>query len=473
MSERPPGLRSLGLRSLGLRSLGLRERAEASVRLRVTAVATLFVLLVTSVGAVVVVVMIGHTVTHSLIDSARQDAAAINAQLARGVAPASASTTGRSDVVVQLVDEGGRVLAANRPSLLDEPARRRVGIDQTERVDGLTDRFTIVAIRAKAPVRARTGVELIVVGRSTEQRDETRAETAGLLALAVPLVSAALAVIVWISIGRALRPVEVMRGEADAITATHLRRRLAVPPGDDEIPRLARTLNEMLDRIDEGQRRQRQFVSDASHELRSPLAVIRQAAEVAVAHPDRVGVRDLADDVLVESLRLEGLVSALLLLARMENDADQPAEEVDVDDVVLSEVQRARAANPEGARIDVSGVGAGRTRGNAVLLAQAFGNLLSNARRHAAAQVAVTLREDGDGVVLQVDDDGNGVPVAERGAVFERFVRLDEARARDEGGAGLGLAIVRSIVDGHGGSVRVLEAPLGGARFEVRLPRAD
>lgn len=451
--------------------MNLRQRAEASVRARVTAIATLFVLLVTAVGAVIIVVMIGHTVTHSLIDSARQDAAAIDAQLARGVRPAAVSTTGRSDVVVQLVDADGRVVAANKPSLSDEPIRSSPGTKATERVAGLSDKFTVVAIRAKASVRSRTPVDLIVVGRSTEQRDETRAETAGLLALAVPLVSAALAAIVWVSVGRALRPVEVMRGEADSITAAHLRRRLAIPPGDDEIPRLARTLNEMLDRIDEGQRRQRQFVSDASHELRSPLAVIRQAAEVASSHPERVGVRELADDVLAESLRLEGLVGALLLLARLENDADHPFEEVDLDDVVLAEVSRARVAGD--VRIDVSGVGAGQVRGNSVLLARVVGNLISNARRHAAGEVQVSLAEDGSEVLLQVDDDGNGVPVGEREAVFERFVRLDEARARDEGGAGLGLAIVRSIVEGHGGTVRALASPSGGARFEVTLPRSE
>jgi signal transduction histidine kinase len=448
-------------------------RAAASIRVRVTVVATLFVLLVTALGAVIIVVMMGHTVSNSLIDSARQDASAIDAQLARGVRPAATATTGRNDVVVQLIDANGTVIAADRSELLVHPVLRRVEVRKTETVDGLADRYTIVAVRAGAKTRARTSVALIVVGRSTEQRDETRAEAAGLLAIAVPLVAAALALIVWVSIGRALRPVEVMRGEADNITAAHLRRRLAVPAGEDEIPRLARTLNEMLDRIDEGQQRQRQFVSDASHELRSPLAVIRQSAEVALAHPEKVGIAGLADDVLAESTRLEDLVSALLLLARTEYDDDRQTEEIDVDDLVLSQVARSRAANPEGAAIDVSHVGAGRTRGNPVLLAQAVGNLISNARRHAASAVRVSLGEEGEEVLLRVDDDGNGVPADQRAAVFERFVRLDEARARDEGGSGLGLAIVRSIVDGHHGTVTITDSPEGGARFEVRLPRTQ
>lgn len=454
--------------------MSLLERATSSVRARVTAVATLFVLLMTAVGAVVIVLMIGRSVSNSLIDSARQDAAGVDAQLARGVPPAAASTTGRQDVLVQLIDGNGRVVAADRRDLSLTPLQRTPGVAGDMSVDGLHDDFAVVTIRASAKTRERTSVELIVVGRSIEQRDETRADAAGILAIAVLLLATALAVTVWLSVGRALRPVEVMREEADTITAAHQRRRLAVPAGTDEIPRLAHTLNEMLDRIDEGHHRQRQFVSDASHELRSPLAVIRQAAEVAKAHPRRVSVEDLAEDVLVESMRLEDLVSALLLLARMEyDDDDRITPEVDLDDVVLEQVARSRAALPDGPAIDVTGVGAGRTQGDPVLLAQVVGNLLSNARRHAVGSVAIGLSESNGSVVLTVDDDGNGIAPDQREAVFERFVRLDEARARDEGGSGLGLAIVSSIVDQAGGSVTIEESPQGGARFVVRLPGVE
>jgi signal transduction histidine kinase len=333
-------------------------------------------------------------------------------------------------------------------------------------VPGLEDSFTVVARRA----RGNPQVALIVVGRSTEQRNETRAETAGVLAVAVPLVVLALGLILWVSVGRALRPVEVMREEADTITGAQLRRRLAVPPGDDEIPRLARTLNEMLDRIDEGQRLQRQFVSDASHELRSPLAVIRQSAEIARSYPDRVAPGALADDVLAEIERLDALVTALLLLARLEGDAGTH-DVIDLDDVVLVEVARARAGGR--CQVDAHGVGAGRTRGSSVLLGQAVRNLLDNADRHAQHTVWVTVREDAASVLLEVADDGPGIPVEDRSRVFERFVRLDDARARDEGGSGLGLALVRKIVESSGGSVEVEESVAGGARFIVRLPRAE
>jgi signal transduction histidine kinase len=441
------------------------DRMRSSVRLRVTVVASVFVLLVTTVGSVVIVAMLAHSISHSLIDSAREDAAAIHAQLRNGVTPAEAATTGRNDVVVQLLDAQGKVVASDRPERLTVPLRRTPGVTESAAVPGLADTFTLVA-------RASSGtgdVALIVVGRSTEQRDETRAEAAGILAVIVPLVVLALAVIVWMAVGRALRPVEVMREETDTITATDLRRRLAVPPGDDEIPRLARTLNEMLDRIDEGQRLQRQFVSDASHELRSPLAVIRHGAEVARMHPDQVDVSSLATDVLAESARLEDLVSALLLLARLEADGEATSEVVDLDDVVLAEVARARER--WGVQVDAHEVGAGRTVGSAVLLGQVVRNLLDNACRHAESTVAIGLEEH-DGVVeLRVGDDGSGIATADRGRVFDRFVRLDEARARDEGGSGLGLAIVRKIVDTCHGSVEVLDADGGGALFVVRLPR--
>jgi signal transduction histidine kinase len=442
------------------------DRARASVRIRVTAAASVFVLLVTTVGAVVIVATIAHTISHSLIDSARQDAAAIDAQLSSGVAPAAAATTGRNDVVVQLIGADGRVVASDRPERLTVPLRTTSGVTESVVVPGLKDTFTVVA-------RSATGtgpVRLIIVGRSTEQRNETRAETANVLAVAVPLVVLALGLILWLSIGRALRPVEVMRDEADAITAAHLRRRLAVPGGEDEIPRLARTLNEMLDRIDEGQRLQRQFVSDASHELRSPLTVIRQSAEIALAYPDRADIGTLAEDVLAESDRLEHLVTALLLLARLEGDAGTD-EVVDVDDVVLGEVARARQRDGAGdVTIDVHGVGAARTRGSAVLLGQVVRNLLDNAHRHASSTVTVSLRQDDGTVVLDVADDGSGIEPADRDRIFERFVRLDETRARDAGGSGLGLAIVRKIVDASDGSVEVAETPSLGARFTVRLP---
>src|SRR4051794_28787553 len=202
------------------------ERARWSVRFRVTAIASVFVLLVTAVGSVVTVAVISHSLSNSLIDSASQDAAAIAAQLKRGVSPAAAATTGRNDVVVQLLGPDGNVVASDRPERLTVPLRNTPGVTESAVVPGANDSSTLVARPAKDD-----RVSMIIVGRSTEQRNETRAEAAGTLAVAVPLLVLALGLILWISIGRVLRPVEVMREEADSITAAHRRRRLAGPPG--------------------------------------------------------------------------------------------------------------------------------------------------------------------------------------------------------------------------------------------------
>jgi signal transduction histidine kinase len=444
--------------------MSLLDRIGSSTRARVTGLASLFVLLVSAIGSVVLVLAVSHSISNSLISSAMQDAAGIDAQLVRGVSPAGAATTGRNDVVVQLLSPEGVVIASDHPDRLTVPLLTEPGVHESQIVPGAHDKFTVVARRATPGHH----VALIIVGRSTEQRDEARAEAAGALAVSVPLTMAALAWIIWFSLGRALRPVEVMREQADQITAAHLPDRLAVPDGDDEIPRLARTLNEMLDRIEEGQRLQRQFVSDASHELRSPLAVIRQAAEISQSHPDRVGAEQLAADVLAESARLESLVSSLLTLARLENGADAPQEQVDLDDLVFAEVARQRGATD--IALDVSQVGAGRTTANPVLLGQVVGNLLDNAVRHAASTVTISLHQSGGRATLVVEDDGSGIAAEDRSRVFERFVRLDEARARDHGGSGLGLAIVASIVHAHGGSVQITEGRSGGARFEVVIP---
>ena len=159
----------------------------------------------------------------------------------------------------------------------------------------------------------------------------------------------------------------------------------------------------------------------------------------------------------------------MLLLARLEGDDRAATDVVDLDDLVLAEVARVRGR--EGVVVDAHAVGAGRTRGSSVLLGQVVRNLLGNACRHARSTVTLSLREDGADVVLEVTDDGAGIPEVDRARVFERFVRLDDARARDEGGSGLGLAIVRKIVDANGGAVSIADGPSGGVRFTVRLPR--
>ncbi|MCX7620487.1 MAG: ATP-binding protein [Acidimicrobiales bacterium] len=275
----------------------------------------------------------------------------------------------------------------------------------------------------------------------------------------------------------AFRPVNEITERVESITASTLHERVPVPPSHGEVAQLARTMNSMLDRIESASIRQRQFVSDASHELRSPVSSIRTELEVALLHPEVTDWQEVARNVLAEDARLERIVTDLLFLARLD---EQPGPdrigEVDLDAVVAGEASRRRRC-----AIDVSAVQPARVRGRADELSRLVGHLLDNACRHASDRVAVgteAVEVDGGNLVgertvlLWVDDDGPGVPADQREAVFERFARLEEGRSRDSGGAGLGLAVVRRIAQRHGGMVSVGDSPLGGARFEVRFPAA-
>jgi signal transduction histidine kinase len=325
-------------------------------------------------------------------------------------------------------------------------------------VQTVTTRWVVVAARSLDEAQAASSASLLTLG------------------VAVPVALLVLGVTTWFVVGRALRPVESMRREVAEVTAANLSHRLADPGGGDEVSRLAATLNGMLDRLDASATAQRRFVGDASHELKTPLATIRQHAEVALLHPESIDGRALAGTVLGEEARLTALVQGLLVLARADEGALSVARRpVDLDDLVLTEAARLRAdagaASGAAVSVDATAVGPARVRGDEGLLGQVVRNLVANASRHARSTVAVGLLETAEGrAVLTVDDDGSGVAEADRERVFERFVRLDEARDRDAGGSGLGLAIVAEIVRVHGGSVRVGTAPLGGARFVVDLP---
>jgi signal transduction histidine kinase len=324
--------------------------------------------------------------------------------------------------------------------------------------------FLVVA----APASSRDGPRMIVVGRSLDDVAEATAAVTPLLAAGIPLLVLVVGVVTWWIAGRALRPVEAIRAEVEHISAGALDRRVPEPDTGDEIARLAGTMNRMLGRLEESQARQRRFTSDAAHELRSPVASIRQHSEVAIAHPASTSVGELADVVHRENLRVERLVDDLLLLARIDEGAHAVRAQVDLDDVALEEAARLRASTT--LTVETSGVGPARVRGNRDELERAFRNLTENAARHAAHIVALSVSEVDGSAIVTVDDDGPGIDDGDRERAFERFVRLDDARTRTDGGAGLGLAIVRAVVEAHGGAVTLGAGPIGGARAEVLLP---
>jgi signal transduction histidine kinase len=286
-----------------------------------------------------------------------------------------------------------------------------------------------------------------------------------LIAGSLATVFGIVATVAWGVMGRALRPVEALRREVAAIAGDSLERRVPRPGGNDEIARLADTMNDMLARLEASARRQRRFVADASHELRSPLASARTQVEVALRHLGRADAEAVLRGVLAEHDRLDRLTDDLLRLARLEEGAPRATAPVDLEEIVARETVRLA-----GVAVDDRRVLAGRVTGDHQQLTSVVRNLLDNAARHARQRVAVSLGPDADRVHLLVDDDGPGVPHADRDRIFERFARLDQARDRSRGGNGLGLAIVRSVVVNHGGTVSVEDAPLGGARFRVTLP---
>ena len=360
---------------------------------------------------------------------------------------------GGEETLLQVVGPDGVIAASaglTDSALAPDPG---TGISRTmvrAVVEGEADRFVAVGVTVEA-----TG------------------STARLLAIGVPAVVLLVGLLSWTLAGRALAPVERLRRTASEITHTGSGTRLPEPPGDDEVAHLASTLNQMLDRLDASARSQRQFVADASHELRSPVATIRTLLEVdaqAPGDPD-----DLRADLLGEAARLERLVRALLSLAR--RDATDPQRRRDHDqEIRLVDVVETETRRPRRHQVTLEVAGDPRVAGDNQALATLVTNLLDNADRHARSRVAVSVTVDVSRrtAELVVADDGPGVPEAERDRIFDRFVRLDEARTRDAGGAGLGLAIARAVVEDHGGTlVCEAAAPAPGARFVARLPLSD
>jgi signal transduction histidine kinase len=289
------------------------------------------------------------------------------------------------------------------------------------------------------------------------------------LAAGLPAVLLLVALTTWSVAGRALRPVEAIRSEVEEISDEELGRRVPEPATGDEIARLARTMNAMLARLETASLRQRRFVSDAAHELQSPLTTLRARLEVDLAQPADLAWPAAGHDSLEEVVGMQRLVDDLLELARLDaRTALSRHEPVDLDDIALREAERLRTRGR--VTVDTHGVSAGQVVGDAGQLRRALRNLLDNAERHAVGAVTMSLGEEANAVELTVSDDGAGIPAEEQGRIFEPFARLDTHRARQAGGTGLGLAITRDIVRAHGGDVGVGSTDTGGARFTIRLP---
>jgi signal transduction histidine kinase len=463
---------------------GVRTRVAGSVRFRLTVTVVLVVGISLLGGGVLLVKWVEATLLNDQRNSSEQILGAMGEALAQGQIPAElkpSSTEGgdtstrgflnslfsprdpevdntiRSTVYFVEGRDGSQLKLLSTPS--GAPA------SQVRSGPALPagDAAVHVARRVQTPWGVMT---LHAVSPVTEIERSVQTLTAALW-LGLPVLVVGAGIMTWLITGRALAPVGLMTRRVRELSATTLDARVPVPPTDDEIAQLAQTMNEMLDRLQHASVAQRQFVSDASHELRSPVASIRAQLETALRYPDDVDWPSVARIVLEEDTRLEHLVGNLLAMARLEEGRLGPRGEVDLDDLVLSHTHRMT-----GIRLDLSGVSAGRVWGNADELTSVVRNLLDNAARHAAATVKVSVREAGPWVMFSVADDGPGIAVEDRERIFERFARLQEGRSRDQGGTGLGLALSRRIVEHHGGRVHVEEAEGGGAQFVVALPAA-
>jgi signal transduction histidine kinase len=384
-------------------------------------------------------------------------------------------TTTRGGQIVQVDDASGRVVAASSDgasvSALTSvrPGDGNIREIRASRLSLLDDDDPYLLVVAGV----RTGGQdyRVVVASPISAQQESVSTALSLLLIGIPVLLVLVGLSTWLLVGRALRPVERIRARVSQIGGSRVGERIPVPASKDEIARLATTMNEMLERLDQAQRAQRRFVADSSHELRSPLATLVASMELATADPTANSWRELSPVMTTEVARMGRLVEDLLLLAKVdEHTMRLQVEDVDLDDLVDQEIRRLRAFPALKVVPHVLPV---RIAGDRVRLGQAVTNLADNAARYASSTVGVSLSTSGDEACIVVEDDGPGVPAAQRDRVFERFVRLDASRGRSSGGSGLGLSIVREVVLAHGGTVRITDAVPRGCRVEIRLPAPD
>jgi signal transduction histidine kinase len=392
-----------------------------------------------------------------------QQASEVASALGNGQTPVSLTASG--DVaVVQVVAADGHVVAssaniAGEPPLFDfRPTTGAPTVrDTTVVAFDTADSYRVAALSS--------GQEAVYVARSTAEIASSVNQLLLELAVGVPILVLAFAALGWLLVGRALRPVETMRQQAERIPGGKPQQRLALPVTRDELTRLATTFNALLDRVDGAARRQREFVADAAHELRSPVASLRAQLDIEADHPELPIAPADRLELAGDAERLARLVDDLLTLARLEAAPGLLRDPVDLDDLVLAEIRRVRARTT--CEIDAGGVSGGRVLGDADALDRVVRNVLDNATRHARGRVTVSVRAVSGTVMLTVADDGEGIAPVDRQRVFQRFARLDAGRAR--AGAGLGLAIVREVVAAHQGAVRI-EDNHPGARIVITLP---
>ncbi len=452
-----------------------RTRSAASVRARLVWIAVLVVLAGLLVGGGLLVGLLQVNLRAGATSTATSRAAEVGASVGEdGIAATGqllrAET--RSGEFVQVLDSRRRIVASSSPLVAEVPLSAQQPADGST-ISAAVDLDTLGTpgdwIVVARGIRSSGQLFTIQVAVPVDVQRQTIQTVALFILGATPVLLIAVAGAVWILVGRTLRPVEQIRRTVAAIGPQRLSARVTIPQTTDEIAALATTMNMMLARLEAADTAQRSFVSDASHELRSPLAAVTAALDVA-ADADPAERDELIALIGAEVQRMGGLVEDLMTLARADSDRLITSwGDVDLDDLIEQEVRRLRATSGHQVRLTFQPV---QITGDDRRLIQVLRNLLDNAERHARSTIGVSLSTDRSAgvAVLSVENDGPPIPPADRERVFERFVRLDESRSVKGGGRGLGLAISRRIVAAHHGTIEVADGPDEGCRFEVRLP---
>jgi signal transduction histidine kinase len=453
--------------------------SRVPIRLRVTAAFALAMAAVLACTGLYLYLQLGSNLTASLNRDLRlraQDLAALAGRPGTTLAQDnSGRLVERGESYVQLLTPEGRVVDATRP-LGRTPLLSRLQLRRAERAPIYVDRPSVPGLNEGSRLLAtrvtRSGQPaVLVVGATRQNNVETLGNFRDELLIAGPLALLFASGVGYLLAGLSLRQVESMRRRAAAISGETPSERLPVAPTGDEVERLGETLNEMLDRLQAALERERDFVADAGHELRTPLALLRTELELAQRQAEtteelRAAIRRSSQ----EADRLTQLAEALLLIARADRGRlPLRLESVEVESLFGSICNRFEWRAAElGKTLRSAPTNGLRVAADPIRLEQALGNLVDNALRYGGDRVTLEARRHAGNVELHVRDSGLGLPADFLPRAFDRFARADAARGR--GGSGLGLSIVKTIAESHAGTAHIAKATTGGADAWMSIP---
>ncbi len=457
------------------------RRRALSIRARLTLYFVVSIAVVLGFTGVALVNLVHRSLVNSATNQVTDVMAQVQTRLASSPLPAKLLVLPMvGDVVVQVTDPGGHAVWAASSAIANEPVLARARPDNAS-TTGLVAlpvhdqaAATVLAALSQSTVQSITtsrGPALIFGFVDGASITHSVGVLLASVAISFPLLLILAGGLIWLGLGLALAPVESIRRRVERIAARDLSERVPVTGGDDEIARLARTVNEMLNRLEAANRFQQEFVSNVSHELRSPLTTLLATVERATNLADRADWASVADTITREGRRLDALIDDLFWLARNdEGQIELRHVDVDLDDLLYEEAQRVRAMS--GLVVDTAAVTPTRVVGDPATLKRMVRNVVDNAVRYASAELRFSAGYDLDEAVVRIADDGEGIDVATSARFFQRFVRSDPARARASGGTGLGLAIVADIAARHGGSARFVSVERGSC-LELRVARGE